>query len=366
MAVPSNPGWTFGYVPSPGEWNNTFAGKVDYPAPVAQGGTGGQTEFDGNYNLQQRAEVITTTQAAAALTLYSVRTDLTATSIRLPVATTCKAGDWIDIFDAGANASANTITILAADGDAVMVNGTSTTSLLLVNNGARCILVTDGVATWRAQVTTQSTGIGIAVGRVRTITESTTVEATYAGCLCKVSGAATVITLPTTGFVEGSTIAFDNVDPTNAVTFAPGAGDYPTSLNAGACCIVVADSAGAWWQAANSGTTNTTPTAIAPRQIVDAAYTLKLTDAGQYLQFTSDAPVAVTVPAYSETAAFALGSVCVLEQYGLGKITLVADTGVTLNGRNGKSSAGQFAVMQVKSGSNGSADIWTILGDAAA
>ncbi len=151
MAVPSSPGWKFGYVPSPGEWNNTFAGKVDFPAPLNQGGTGGQSAFDGNYNLQQRSEVITPVRDAAALTFYSVRTDLTATTIRLPASAVCKAGDWIDVFDAGANASANNITIAAAAGNVVMRNASSASTLILRNNGTRCILVTDGIDTWRAQ-----------------------------------------------------------------------------------------------------------------------------------------------------------------------------------------------------------------------
>ena len=40
MGAPSTPGWKAGYVPSAGEWNNTFGDKADYPVPAAQGGTG--------------------------------------------------------------------------------------------------------------------------------------------------------------------------------------------------------------------------------------------------------------------------------------------------------------------------------------
>lgn len=40
MSTPSNPGWTTGYVPTAQEWDNTWSGKVDYPAPAGQGGTG--------------------------------------------------------------------------------------------------------------------------------------------------------------------------------------------------------------------------------------------------------------------------------------------------------------------------------------
>lgn len=261
MAAPSNPGWKFGYVPSPGEWNNTFAGKVDYPAPVAQGGTGGQDEYSGNYNLQQRAEIITPTQSAAALTFYSVRTDLTATTIALPPVSTLKAGDWIDLLDTGNNAKVNNIRVNAA-GDDLIINGTSSdTSLLLFINGVRCILVSDGISTWRAQA----------------------------------------------------------VAPT--ISGAP-----------------------------------------VPRQISATSYTLQETDAGQYLQFTAATPVAVTVPPASSVA-FTLGAVIVIEQYGAGSVTIGASSPVVLNGRNGLTTGGQYAVAQIKNGSAGSPDTWTILGD---
>ena len=40
MSTPSNPGWASGYVPTAAQWAAVFSGKVDYPAPVGQGGTG--------------------------------------------------------------------------------------------------------------------------------------------------------------------------------------------------------------------------------------------------------------------------------------------------------------------------------------
>jgi len=258
MTVPSNPGWKFGYVPSPGEWNNTFAGKVDFPAPLGQGGTGGQDAYSGNYNLQQRAQVITATQEIAVLTFYSIRTDLTACTMALPPSSTCRPGDWVDIFDSGNNAFVNHILINANGADTILSGGVSASLLLLASNGARCILVADGVSAWHAQ----------------------------------------------------------SVIPTSQP---------------------------------------------APKQIADTAYTLQLSDAGQYLQFTAASDVTVTVP-LNGTVPFGLGTVIVMEQYGAGTITLVAG-GVTLNSHNGLKSGGQFAVMQIKSGSNGSVDTWTVLGD---
>lgn len=363
MAVPSSPGWKFGYVPSPGEWNNTFAGKVDFPAPLGQGGTGGQDALSGNYNLQQRAQIITATANAAPLTFYSVRSDLSAIVITIPLASACKAGDWIDIFDAGANAGTNNITLLASGSDVILYNATSGSSLILQNNGARCILATDGVGTWSAQIVTQSTGIGFAASSVRTLTASTTIDPSYVGALCKVSGAAVTLTLAGSGFVQGNAVAIDNIDGTNTISLSAASGDYPPTLPPNATCIIVADGAGGWWRAAftKPETGAFSPT---PIQISGTTYTLQLGDAGQYLQFTSAAAVTVTVP-LNATVAFALGAVIVIEQYGAGQVTLVGDSGVTLNARNGLKTAGQYAVAQIKSGSNNSADTWTVLGDTA-
>lgn len=266
MAVPSSPGWKFGYVPSPGEWNNTFAGKVDFPAPLNQGGTGGQNAFDGNYNLQQRDEIITPTAELSALTFYSLRTDQSAMTLSLPPANTCKAGDWIELLDTGANASANNITITAPGTNVILSASSSVSSLLLQTNDVQCIFVTDGVNSWRAVV-------------------------------------------PSGG----------------------GGSESPP----------------------------------VPKQIATPTYTLQLSDAGQYLQFTSDVPVAVLVPAHLNVP-YVLGSVIVMEQFGMGQITLTGDTGVILHGHNSMKSGGQYAVMQLKNGSNASSDTWTLLGDAAA
>jgi hypothetical protein len=99
-----------------------------------------------------------------------------------------------------------------------------------------------------------------------------------------------------------------------------------------------------------------------PRQLADTAYTLQASDAGQYLQFTAATDIVVTVPP-NGTVPFALGTVVVIEQFGVGTVTLAPGGGVVLNNHNGLKSGGQYAVFQFKSGSNGSADIWTVLGD---
>lgn len=40
MALPSNPGWPTGFVPTAAQWAEAFSAKVDYPAPANQGGLG--------------------------------------------------------------------------------------------------------------------------------------------------------------------------------------------------------------------------------------------------------------------------------------------------------------------------------------
>ena len=40
MSTPTNPGWPTGYIPTAEEWEAAFSGKVDFPAPPSQGGTG--------------------------------------------------------------------------------------------------------------------------------------------------------------------------------------------------------------------------------------------------------------------------------------------------------------------------------------
>lgn len=363
---PSNPGWKFGYVPSPGEWNNAFAGKVDYPAPLSQGGTGAFDAAGSNYNLQQRFEVDDPTLAAAPLTVYSLRTDTQAIAVALPPLSACNPGDWILLFDAGANAGINNITVTANAAEMISLNGTASNSFLIRNNGAQCLLTVGSDNEWHGQIVSQSTGIGFAASRIIAIGASTTLDQSYLGALCKVSGLGTAVTLPNSGFIAGNTIAIDNTDLVNpiSITIQSNLGDAPTSLQPGSCCIVVADGLGGWWKAAYYAGGNGVQQPV-PQQIADAAYTLQAQDAGQYLQFTSNTSVTITVPSNADVP-FAVGTVIVFEQFGSGVITLVGETGVTLHGHNGLHSGGQYAVMQIKSGSNASADTWTVLGDTTA
>lgn len=361
VAQPSTPGWKFGYVPSAGEWANAFAGKVDFPAPIAQGGIGAITAADGNYNLQQRGETNTATLAAKPLTINSLRTDELSITVDLPLLGGLQPGDWIELIDTGYNAAVNPVLVQASGSDLIYHSGTPASSLSLFNNGVSCVLVVTTTG-WRAITMAQGTGFGFAAAGVRTITTSVAVDQSYVGFLCKTLGAGITITLPGDGFIAGNTIAFDNTDGTNAVAFNVSSGDAPNAIFAGDCCIVVADGEGGWFKA-SYWSSNKVAAQPVPAQIADTTYTLQITDTGQYLQFTASSPVTVTIPANADVP-FVLGNVTVIEQLGTGTITLVAAGGVTLNGHNGKRSGGQFAVMQIKNGSNGSADTWTVLGDA--
>jgi hypothetical protein len=149
MGVPSNPGWKYGYTPPPAEWNNVFSGKADFPVPLDQGGTGGQTAATGNYNLQQRVQVETATKVLTPLTLYSLRTDLSAMALSLPPANTCLKGDWIELVDTGANAAVNKITVNASGADQILSDAASVASIMLQANNSQVTLITDGVAKWR-------------------------------------------------------------------------------------------------------------------------------------------------------------------------------------------------------------------------
>jgi hypothetical protein len=147
MAVPSNPGWKFGYVPSPGEWANVFSGKVDYPAPIAQGGTGGQTAPAGNYNLQQRALLAVSDVAAIKpLTNYGLRTSTGHLEILLPSIATVADGDWILLTDVDYDAAANNVTISGSGANQIALHGVpASTQSITVDGGQALLIVKNGV-----------------------------------------------------------------------------------------------------------------------------------------------------------------------------------------------------------------------------
>lgn len=151
MGTPSNPGWPFGFVPTSAQWAAAFSSKVDYPAPIDQGGTGAQTAAGANYNTQQRQLVATPTVAAQPLTVYSARTGLSAITFSLPPLGGVSPGDWISIADVDFNANTNNITITANGSDVIALYGTTAGSQVLNVAGVQARLVANATY-WRLLV----------------------------------------------------------------------------------------------------------------------------------------------------------------------------------------------------------------------
>jgi hypothetical protein len=89
-------------------------------------------------------------------------------------------------------------------------------------------------------------------------------------------------------------------------------------------------------------------------------YTLSLSDAGKIIEMNSSSPNNVTVPLNS-VAAFPIGSVIDILQYGTGQTSIVAESGVTLRSLDGLLSlATQYAAASLyKRGTNE----WVVIGN---
>lgn len=140
MGTPSNPGWTTGYVPSAAEWDSTWSGKVDFPASVDQGGTGGRTGAAASYNILQRGLLIASTQLQP-VTRYGVKTGLGAMSFVVPASYSLSPGDWIDLADVDFYAATNHVTLTATGVDVIWSYGTSASSQTLSVSGFRITLI---------------------------------------------------------------------------------------------------------------------------------------------------------------------------------------------------------------------------------
>lgn len=142
MSVPpTNPGWSTGYVPTADEWAAAFGGKVDFPAPIDQGGTGAQSAFSANYNIAQRELVSTTGVTAAGLTFYGVKSSAGAIALNLPPLASLANGDWVQVIDIDNEAGTNNITITANGADEIDFNGSTATSQVIATNGAFAMLM---------------------------------------------------------------------------------------------------------------------------------------------------------------------------------------------------------------------------------
>jgi len=145
--MPSNPGWPYGFVPSADQWAAAFGAKVDYPAPVNQGGTGALTTAGGNYALQQRSLIGATLTSLAPLSFNGIRTAVEAITLTLPALSGLQPGDWIDVADVDFNAHVNNITVNAVGLDLIFSYGVSAASQTLNVAGARVRFVVN-VSSW--------------------------------------------------------------------------------------------------------------------------------------------------------------------------------------------------------------------------
>ena len=92
------------------------------------------------------------------------------------------------------------------------------------------------------------------------------------------------------------------------------------------------------------------------------SYTLALADANAAVEFSSATAVTVTVPPNS-SAAFPLGTVIELLQYGTGTLTVAAGAGVTIRSANNLVSARtQYSVLSLRKRAT---DEWILAGDLA-
>jgi hypothetical protein len=89
-------------------------------------------------------------------------------------------------------------------------------------------------------------------------------------------------------------------------------------------------------------------------------YTLVLTDNGRLVTLNNASPITVTVPPNSSVA-FATGAIVNIQQIGAGQVTVVGDTGVTVNGSGTKTRVQWSAGSIIKTGT----DTWTLIGDLA-
>jgi hypothetical protein len=111
--------------------------------------------------------------------------------------------------------------------------------------------------------------------------------------------------------------------------------------------------------------TSNTLTGVSPANIdinaqTGTTYTLALTNASDLVTLNNAAAITLTVPT-NASVAFTTGAQINIQQIGVGQVTVVGDTGVTVNGTGTKLRTQWSAATLLKTATN----TWTLIGDIA-
>lgn len=107
-----------------------------------------------------------------------------------------------------------------------------------------------------------------------------------------------------------------------------------------------------------SSTKEFTPNTLTLNAQTGTSYTLVLADRDKLVTLNNAAAITLTVPT-NASVAYATGAVINIQQIGAGQVTVVGDTGVTVNGTGTKTRAQWSAASLVKTAT----DTWTLIGD---
>ena len=113
------------------------------------------------------------------------------------------------------------------------------------------------------------------------------------------------------------------------------------------------------YESINSGVRLSSQDQIVPVSARSSAYTLGLWDIGAAVEMTSASAVNVTVPANSSQA-FPIGTLLEIVQTGVGAVTIVAESGVTLNTAGTLTTRAQYSTVTLR---KRAADAWLVAGD---
>jgi hypothetical protein len=233
------------------------------------------------------------------------------------------------VVDKRAYDSSNTARIASGTpvGGTGSVGDTFVTSTTNANSGQSQVYVKTGASTW--------TNLATYVAMASANTANTIVQR-------DASGNFTAGTITATSFV-GSGAALTNLPGANVGTGSVGT----TQLADGA--VTVAKLATGAPRAGFNSTINA----------VSTAYTLVIGDLGKLVEISNSSPVNLTIP--TDSVAFTTGDRIDILQTGVGQVTLVPGSGVTLNTDSGKTKLlGQWAACTlIKRGSNS----WVAIGN---